>query len=142
MKTITREQLTMIKEAIEAAKGSNEYGKYYMEQEIKNNGKWHYVGHSFPPNTRELEVRKYKDKQYIIADAGMARYTLTQEVIELIGENKLKYLRGKTGMNRKQFAEYFNIPYRTVENWENGVREIPPYLLELIEYKLIKEYII
>lgn len=54
----------------------------------------------------------------------------------------IKELRTQTGMNIKEFAEYFSIPYRTVQNWELGTRECPPYLLDLIEYKLIKESLI
>ena len=26
-------------------------------------------------------------------------------------------------MTQKQFAEYFRIPYRTLEDWERGVRQ-------------------
>ncbi len=29
-------------------------------------------------------------------------------------QNEIKKLREQTGMNRKQFCEYFEIPYRTV----------------------------
>lgn len=50
-----------------------------------------------------------------------------------------KELREKSGMSRKQFAEYFNIPYRTVQNWELGLRVCPEYLLDLMQYKLEKE---
>ena len=50
-----------------------------------------------------------------------------------------KELREGTGMNKTQFAEYFDIPYRTVQNWEAGVNKCPEYLLNLIMYKLIKE---
>ncbi len=27
-------------------------------------------------------------------------------------------LRGSTGMNRREFCDYFGIPYRTVTEWE------------------------
>lgn len=50
-----------------------------------------------------------------------------------------KELKESTGMNTKQFSEYFNIPYRTAQNWESGHRECAPYLLELMHYKLVKE---
>lgn len=30
-----------------------------------------------------------------------------------------------TGMNRKNFCKYFNIPYRTVTEWELGNRYAP-----------------
>ncbi len=54
------------------------------------------------------------------------------------GQQLLK-LRWETGMNRRQFAEYFGIPYRTVQDWELGNREMPAYLLRLIAYKLRME---
>ena len=47
-----------------------------------------------------------------------------------------KELRELSGMNKTEFAKYFNIPYRSVQNWELGLRPCPPYLLELMEYKL------
>ena len=50
-----------------------------------------------------------------------------------------KELLAQSGMTRKQFAEYFNIPYRTIQNWELGLRKCPDYLLELMEYKLRNE---
>lgn len=51
-------------------------------------------------------------------------------------QNKLIELREKTGMNRKQFAEYFDIPYRTMTDWERGERQMPSYLLRLLAYKV------
>jgi len=52
-----------------------------------------------------------------------------------------KELRESSGMNKTAFAQYFKIPYRTVQNWEAGVNSCPEYLLELMEYKLINERI-
>ena len=54
----------------------------------------------------------------------------------------MKELRLKTGMNMKEFSEYFNFNYRTLQYWESGARKCPPYLLELVEYKLKKEGLI
>ena len=56
--------------------------------------------------------------------------------------NSFKELRRRSRMTQKEFAEYFKIPKRTIENWEAGVNKCPLYLLELMEYKLIKENII
>ena len=50
-----------------------------------------------------------------------------------------KELREGSGMTRGQFAEYFEIPYRTIQNWELGLRECPEYLLKLMQYKLDAE---
>ena len=45
-------------------------------------------------------------------------------------------LRESTGMNRKKFCEYFEIPYRTVTEWERGTRKMPDYVLRLLAYKV------
>lgn len=50
-------------------------------------------------------------------------------------------LRNSTGMTRKEFCEYFGIPYRTVTDWELGNRRMPDYLLRLIAYKVKMENI-
>ena len=57
-------------------------------------------------------------------------HTLQKQLIEL---------REKTGMNRKQFAQYFDIPYRTMTDWERGERQMPEYLLRLLAYKVEME---
>ena len=44
-----------------------------------------------------------------------------------------------TGMSRKEFAEYFGIPYRTLQDWELGNRSMPEYLFRLMRYKLLIE---
>ena len=54
-------------------------------------------------------------------------------------KEELKKLRENTGMNRREFAEYFGIPYRTVQDWELGNRKMPDYLLRLLAYKVEME---
>ncbi len=51
-------------------------------------------------------------------------------------------LRTAAGMSRKAFAEYFEIPARTVDHWDSGDRKCPEYLLKLMQYKLEKEGVI
>lgn len=53
--------------------------------------------------------------------------------------NNVKELRTKTGMNRKEFSNYFGIPYRTIEDWENKKSTCANYLFNLMKEKLIKE---
>ena len=48
---------------------------------------------------------------------------------------EIKKLRTEMGMNRKEFCDYYNIPYRTVTDWEAGKRKMPEYVLKLMEYK-------
>ena len=54
-------------------------------------------------------------------------------------KQRLLELRYRTGMNRREFAEYFEIPYRTVQEWELGNRKMPEYLLRLMAYKVRTE---
>ena len=52
---------------------------------------------------------------------------------------KIKELRESTGMNRREFCEYFDIPYRTVTEWERDNRHAPAYVLRLLEYYINME---
>ena len=52
---------------------------------------------------------------------------------------RIKELRESTGMNRKKFCDYFQIPYRTVTDWERGNRHAPEYVLRLLEYYIRME---
>ena len=54
-------------------------------------------------------------------------------------KDKMKELRESTGMNRKEFCEYFGIPYRTVTEWERGTRKMPDYVLRLLAYRIKME---
>ena len=57
-------------------------------------------------------------------------------------KDKIKELRKSTGMNRKEFCKYFEIPYRTVTEWERGTRKMPDYVLRLLAYKAKMEKLI
>jgi len=47
---------------------------------------------------------------------------------------RLIEIRESTGMNRRQFCAYFEIPYTTESDWEHGNRRVPMYFLRLLEY--------
>lgn len=49
---------------------------------------------------------------------------------------EVKELREKMGMNRREFSDYYGIPYRTVQDWEAEKRELPEYLLRLMKYRV------
>jgi DNA-binding transcriptional regulator YiaG len=46
----------------------------------------------------------------------------------------VKKIREMTGMNRKEFCEYFQIPYRTMTDWERDTRHAPDYVIRLLDY--------
>ena len=56
-----------------------------------------------------------------------------------MGDSDFKRFRELSGMTRKEFCDYFGIPYRTVQDWELGNRNCPSYLVELMRYKLEHE---
>ena len=52
---------------------------------------------------------------------------------------KVRELREMTGMNRREFCDFFEIPYRTVSEWERDGRHAPDYVLRLLEYYIRAE---
>ena len=48
----------------------------------------------------------------------------------------MRAMRAETGMTQKEFAAFFGIPYRSIENWEEGSRSVPEYLVRLMAYRL------
>lgn len=48
---------------------------------------------------------------------------------------EIKRLRAYMGMNRTEFCAYFQIPYRTVCDWEAGKRKMPEYVFQLMKFK-------
>ena len=45
----------------------------------------------------------------------------------------IKEMREKLGLTQELFANRYNIPKRTIENWESGKRNPPAYVLEMLE---------
>lgn len=55
---------------------------------------------------------------------------------------KIKELRKQTGMSQSQFATYFDIPVRTLQDWEQERRQPPEYLVRLMERLLRYENLV
>lgn len=64
---------------------------------------------------------------------------ILRDLYDKVYPSDVKSSRLMTGMSQKKFSEYFNIPVRTIEDWEAGRRQPPKYVEELILYKVIKE---
>lgn len=48
-------------------------------------------------------------------------------------KDRLKQIRSITGMTQHTFADRFNIPHSTYEQWEMGIRKPPVYVVDMIE---------
>lgn len=51
----------------------------------------------------------------------------------------IKEIRTRMNLTQEGFAITFDIPKRTIENWEGGVSKCPDYVRKLIQYKAFKE---
>lgn len=48
----------------------------------------------------------------------------------------IREMRARLGDTQSTFAARYHIPFRTVQNWESGVRKPPAYILELLERRV------
>jgi DNA-binding transcriptional regulator YiaG len=51
-------------------------------------------------------------------------------------EVNIREMRTRLGDTQREFASRYNIPFRTVQNWESGVRKPPKYIMELLESRI------
>lgn len=56
---------------------------------------------------------------------------------EYAHEQSVVCLRRMTGMTRQDFSKAYQIPYRTVTDWERGERVPPPYVLDFLAFAVI-----
>lgn len=49
---------------------------------------------------------------------------------------KIKEIRKLTELSQAKFGEKYNIPVRTIENWESEKRTPAEYIVELLEFKV------
>lgn len=45
----------------------------------------------------------------------------------------IREMRNRLGETQSEFAERYHIPFRTIQNWESGVRVPPAYITSLLE---------
>ena len=50
----------------------------------------------------------------------------------------IKEIRSLTGLSAQKFGDKYNIPLRTIQNWEGGARKAPEYILTLLE-RVVRE---
>ena len=70
---------------------------------------------------------------FFVITLGKARFACYNICMDT--REELIKLKEKTGMNWKKLSEYYGIPYRTVQDWYMGKRQMPDYLLRLMVYK-------
>ncbi len=76
---------------------------------------------------------------YNSSTQSVERWGMEERIEIEVQKLELKDMRESVSLNRREFAESFGIPLRTVEDWEAGRRKMPEYLLRLMGYKLRME---
>ncbi len=54
-------------------------------------------------------------------------------------KQRIKELRKSMGLSQSKFAEKFDIPVRTLQQWEQGRSEPPVYVIKMISYIILLE---
>ena len=62
------------------------------------------------------------------------KYIDIDSVVGNLDEVTVKDLRKQAGMSRKDFCNSFEIPYRTLQSWELGEREMSDFSKRLLAY--------
>ena len=52
---------------------------------------------------------------------------------------ELKEMRKLLGLSQAAFGKKYNIPVRTIEQWESGRRKAPIYVIELLERVVVED---
>lgn len=74
------------------------------------------------------------DAYYIIKDID--RYTHWVHDMTEVKIMDIREMRIQLGDTQSEFAERYRIPFRTVQNWESGVRKPPEYVLKMLSDRI------
>ncbi len=53
----------------------------------------------------------------------------------------IRGMRSQLGDTQSEFAARYHIPFRTIQNWETGVRKPPEYIINLLESQVKKDLV-
>ena len=53
----------------------------------------------------------------------------------------IREMRTQLGDTQSEFAARYHIPFRTIQNWENGLRKPPQYILDLLENRIREDLV-
>ena len=53
----------------------------------------------------------------------------------------IREMRTRLGDTQSEFAMRYNIPFRTVQNWETGTRKPPDYIVKLLENRIREDLV-
>ena len=51
----------------------------------------------------------------------------------------IREIRNRLGDTQREFAARYHIPFRTIQNWEAGIRKPPDYIINLLESRMMSD---
>lgn len=88
------------------------------------------------------EALEYNELDMYIAERGwqewMEEHTPSEVLPKIydLAHSTIKETRTRLNLTRDGFSSLFEIPYRTIQDWELGNRKPPAYVKLLIDYAL------
>ena len=67
------------------------------------------------------------------------KYTHWVHTMHEVNTMTIHEMRIALGDTQSEFAERYNIPFRTIQNWEAGVRKPPEYVASLLESRILAD---
>ncbi|MBQ6621933.1 MAG: helix-turn-helix domain-containing protein [Mogibacterium sp.] len=64
----------------------------------------------------------------------------TERLVEITELTQIRRIRELTGLSMNKFSAKYNIPPRTLQDWEYGKNEAAPYLVDLLERAVREDY--
>ena len=64
-------------------------------------------------------------------------FSLLEKIYNFANDYNFRHIRSISGLSQKRFAIEYNIPVRSVENWDSGFSTPPSYVLELLFLNVI-----
>ncbi len=53
----------------------------------------------------------------------------------------IREMRMELGDTQSEFADRYHIPFRTIQNWETGIRKPPEYIVRLLEHQVKEDLV-
>ena len=111
--------------------------KYFIDTEIYYNGKKQAPKKVILPI---VHIESSGDKATCYDEDG-DEYTLRLNEIFEDNDNPIKDARERLGISQEKFSKKYDIPKRTIEDWESGKSKPPRYVMNMLLEKVFSEIV-
>lgn len=77
-------------------------------------------------------AREHESFRRFADEHGKFPHAVLSAIYDFAYDYTFRCVRTTSGMTQARFAQEYNIPLRTIENWDAGTRTPPSYVLELL----------